>query len=252
MIHIDHLTVRLGDRDVLKDISFDGSRGDYIAVLGPNGGGKSTLLKTILGLHSPREGSISFDRSSIRADSPSVGYVPQTKALDRTFPARAIELVVTSLRGRWPAVLSSAERALAMSALEQVGAPHLATRSVSSLSGGELQRAYLARAIITKPDLLLLDEPESGVDFVGTKDLYTLLESYHRETTSCIIMVTHDLDVAYHHASHVLLVNGKCYGFGSATDALTEEAVRNTFGHVGHKHSMLAGLGTATNEHRHA
>jgi zinc transport system ATP-binding protein len=137
--------------------------------------------------------------------------------------------------------LTPAERNAAGSVLERVGAGHLADRPVSTLSGGELQRIYLARALITQPALLLLDEPESGIDIRGAKDLYTLLESYHRANQTCILMVTHDWDVAYYHASHALLINGTSFGFGKTSEALSDEAVRNTFGHVGHKHAMLAG-----------
>jgi zinc transport system ATP-binding protein len=256
MIRVDDLTVRLGDRDVLQHLSFTADRGDYVAILGPNGGGKSTLLKTILGLYSPSSGRIQISDAASHEEGVHIGYVPQIKSLDRTFPARAVELVVTAIRNRWPAVITRAERRVALAAMERVGAEALADRSVSSLSGGELQRIYLARAVIREPDLLLLDEPESGIDVTGTKDLYTLLETFHRATRTCILMVTHDWDVATYHASHVLLVNVRAFAFGPAHEALNEEAIRNTFGHVGHEHAMLAGAdhpdaGKAAGGHRH-
>jgi len=239
MIDVQQLTVRLGDRIALQDITFQAERGSYVAVLGPNGGGKSTLLKAILGLITIVSGSISVSSNGTRTERSTVGYVPQIKALDRTFPAVAIELVVTSRIGRWPGRISIEERRSAVSALKKVGADHLANRAINTLSGGELQRIYLARAILREPRLLLLDEPESGIDVAGTQDLYTLLEAFHREANACIIMVTHDWDVALHHASHVLLINGCQYAFGTPAEALTEEAVRATFGHVGHKHETL-------------
>lgn len=241
MIDVQHLTVQLGDRTALQDITFHAERGNFVAVLGPNGGGKSTLLKAILGLITPISGSISISSDASGTERGTIGYVPQIKSLDRTFPALAIELVVTSIIRRWPGRISVEERRTALHALEKVGADHLANRAISTLSGGEVQRVYLARAIIREPRLLLLDEPESGIDISGTQDLYSLLEAFHREANACIIMVTHDWDVALHHATHVLLVNTRQNAFGSPSEALTEEAVRNTFGHVGHKHETLIG-----------
>ncbi len=251
MIDVQRLTVQLGGRTALQDITFHAERGNYVAVLGPNGGGKSTLLKAILGLISPISGSISISSDATNTGRSTIGYVPQIKSLDRSFPALAVELVVTSIKGRWPGRISIEERRTATAALEKVGAGHLANREISTLSGGELQRIYLARAIIREPRLLLLDEPESGIDISGTQDLYTLLEAFHREANACIIMVTHDWDVALHHATHVLLINGRQNAFGSPSEALTEEAVRNTFGHVGHKHETLVGGTYPPGGHHH-
>lgn len=240
MIVVDNLSVHLGGRPVLQDISFQAEAGDFVAVVGPNGGGKSTLLKSILGLVKPSAGRIENTFHG-RNDSGIAGYVPQIKTLDRSFPARAIDLVVTAVRRRWPARISQEDGRLAMAALLSVGAEHLAENAIGTLSGGELQRVYLARAILSKPGLLLLDEPETGVDARGTADLYTLLDRYRTEANVCIIMVTHDWEVAFHHATHVLLLNRQQVSFGPPEIALTGEAVRSAFGHIGHKHDMIAG-----------
>ena len=240
MIVADHLTVQLGDRTALRDVSFHVEQGNFLAVLGPNGGGKSTLLKSILGLIPPTSGSLSLGTGNARRHSIKIGYVPQIKSLDRSFPARSVELVATSVLGRWPHRLSKTDRDVSMAALERVGAAHLAQQSIGSLSGGELQRVFLARAIINQPQILLLDEPESGIDVAGTADLYTLLEHFHTEANACIVMVTHDWDVAFYHATHVLLLNNQQLCFGKPDTALTDVAIRNTFGHVGHKHDTLA------------
>jgi len=251
MIVAKNLTVQLGNRTALQDICFQIDQGNFLAVLGPNGGGKSTLLKSILGLISPTSGSLGLGSEEMPRRSLKIGYVPQIKSLDRTFPAQSIELVATSVIGRWPHRLSRKNRNISVAALDKVGAAHLAYQSIRSLSGGELQRVFLARAIIDDPQILLLDEPESGIDISGTADLYTLLERLHTEAKVCIVMVTHDWDVAFHHATHVLLLNNHQMGFGLPDIALTDLAIRNTVGHVGHKHDTLASGTQSLTDHDH-
>lgn len=235
MIDVSALSVRFGDHQILDNISFHCPRQSLLAVMGPNGSGKSTLLRTIAGLVRPSSGSFHV---ATPADG-AIGYVPQIKSMDRTFPARSIELVATALKRSWPSRLSSEDRALALHAMKQVGAEKLADRSIGALSGGELQRIYLARAIMRKPEVLLLDEPETGVDSPGTRDLHALLDEYRSTTGACIVMVTHDWEVAFHHATHVALLNGRLISFGTPADALSESAVRQTFGHIGHEHTIL-------------
>lgn len=240
MIEIQDLTVRLGDRIALQEVSFSAGQGDFVAILGPNGGGKSTLLRTILGLVRPQAGTVKVLNRPSTPEPRDVSYVPQIKALDRTFPARAIELVLTSEFGKWPGWTGAQRRGVAAAALARIGAGHLSARPISSLSGGELQRIYLARALHQQPRILLLDEPESGIDIAGMRDLYSLLERFREESGGVIVMATHDWDVARHHATHVLLLNGRQIAFGTPSEALTESAVQNTFGHEGHKHGSLA------------
>lgn len=251
MIEVRDLSVRLGGRSVLEDIQFELHKGDFLAVLGPNGGGKSTLVKAILGTVSPSRGSIQFstsegdDRPHDRPhDRPSIGYVPQIKTMDRSFPARSIELVATARTDRWPWRIRGEMRRDAESALDRAGASHLAERPLRGLSGGELQRVYLARAILGHPAILLLDEPEAGVDAAGSSSLFDVIDELAGSRTSTIVMVTHDWDVARHHASHVLLVNRQQIAFGRPDKALSEDAVRRAFGHVGHRHAVAAGGGS--------
>lgn len=239
MLHVNDISVRLGGRLVLEHVSVEAHAGDFVAVLGPNGGGKSTLIRSILGLVRLESGVIT--RST---ENESVGYVPQVKTLDRTFPALAVELVATGRTGRWPFRIRAEDRRITRSALEQVGAVHLEDAPLAQLSGGELQRVYLARALVCSPPLLVLDEPEAGVDRVGAADLFDILERYRHEHAATIIMVTHDWDVAYHHASSVVLLNRGVIASGRPSVALTDEAVRQAFGHVGHAHGVVGG-------HRH-
>lgn len=241
LLTVEHLTVSLGSQDVLQDISVDVDAGSLLAVLGPNGSGKSTLLRALVGLVAPRSGRILISGSPPKSVRPGrVGYVPQIKSLDRAFPARAIELVVSAERGRWPGRITESERSLALSAMDQVGATHLADRPIGALSGGELQRVYLARAVVRRPELLLLDEPETGVDASGAADLHSLLDRYRIDHGAAVILVTHDWETAIHHATHVLLLRTRQIAFGPPGEAFNDDTVRAAFGHVGHAHGMLS------------
>lgn len=236
------LHVRFGRLEVLKNISFRVQAGDFLAVLGPNGSGKTTLMKVLLGLVRPHSGTVRvLDRPTRSADPQRIGYVPQIKTLDRSFPALAVELVLTGLRQEWPARVSNEDRSKAVRALQYVGAEHLAERPLGHLSGGELQRVYLARTLVRAPELILLDEPATAIDTAGASDLYDMLENYQAQRKATIIMVTHDLNAALHHASHVLLIDGRQLSFGPPEEALSETHLREAFGHVGHPHLMQPG-----------
>lgn len=243
-LEVQRLSVRFGEFQALEEVSLAVPEGAFVAIVGPNGAGKSTLLKAILGLV-PFRGEVRvYGRPLQEADPLWFGYVPQIKTFDRTFPALALELVTTGLRRRWPFRLSPRERAQALEALERVGAEGLAYRPLGRLSGGQLQRVYLARALVRRPRLLLLDEPATGVDRVGEVDLYRYLEAYQAETGATVLMITHDWEAA-HHASHVLVLNRRVVGFGPPERALSEECLRQAFGHLGHAHDLYVGGGHA-------
>lgn len=239
VIQTSKLYVRFGTHEVLQGIEFELAAGDFLAVVGPNGSGKTTLIKTLLGLVEPHTGHVRvFGNSPGDAAPDRIGYVPQIKTLDRSFPALTIELVVTGLTRHWPARISAADQSRAMDALEQVGAAGFAQRPLGELSGGELQRVYLARTLVRRPELILLDEPATGIDTGGASDLYEMLERFQEKQEATIVMVTHDLNAAFHHASHVLLIDEQQLGFGPPGDALSEEQLRRAFGHVDHPHLM--------------
>ncbi len=212
-------------------------------MVGPNGSGKSTLVRTLLGLLQPSDGRVRVLGKPPRQVNPDlIGYVPQIKTLDRTFPALAVELVLAGLRHRWPWRLSTADRERAMEGLSLVGASHLADRPLAQLSGGELQRVYLARCLIRRPSLLVLDEPATGVDPRGAADLYELLERHQQEHDGTVAMVTHDWEAARYHASHVLVLNCTQIAFGHPPEIMTDERLSAAFGHAGHPHSGFQSL----------
>ena len=242
-IDVEGLSVRFGEYRALSDVRVHLEQGAFLTVLGPNGSGKSTLLKALMGLMRPAQGHVRLFGQPLSSVPPGdVAYVPQIKTLDRSFPALAVELVLTSLGRRWPGRHHEDDHALARDALRHVGAEHLADRSLSTLSGGELQRVYLARGLVRQPRLILLDEPATGIDAVGAANLYDLLADYQETSDVTIVMVTHDWEVAYHHATHVLLLSsGRQVSFGPPREALTDECLRQAFGHIGHAHAMLIG-----------
>ncbi|MCX7879918.1 MAG: ABC transporter ATP-binding protein [Ignavibacteria bacterium] len=238
-ISVENLSVYFGDFCVLENLNFSVEQGDFVTVVGPNGGGKTTLIKTILGAIRPKMGNILiFGENPNKIDFRYLGYVPQLKNFDRTFPAKAIEIVATGLTGHWNFILNKATKKLSLEALEQVGVPHLANQQINRLSGGELQRVYLARALVRNPKILVLDEPITGVDIVGENDFGKVLEMQQKMHSLTVFMVTHDWEYAYHHSSYVILLNKRIFAFDIPKRAFTESALRNTFGHIGHEHSI--------------
>ncbi len=239
VICAEKVSVTIGEHQALRNLNLSVQEGDFVAVLGPNGSGKSTFIKTLLGVRKPSGGTITvFGLKPREVDPMHVGYVPQIKTFDRTFPAVSMDLVVNGLRAGWPGRLSERERDFSLAALSSVGAEHLAQARIGTLSGGELQRVYLARALVRQPRLILLDEPATGIDVGGEADFYDLLEQYRSAGPVTIVMVTHDWEAAFHHANLVLLLRSEQIAFGPPDVALSEERLREAFGHMGHAHSI--------------
>jgi len=226
------LRVSITGRDILRGVDFALPKGAYLAIIGPNGSGKSTLIKCFLGLVEPSEGFIQV------AEGQTVGYVPQIKTLDRSFPARACDLVASGVLGRWPWRIEPQLHDRVHEALESVGVGSLIGAPLAKLSGGELQRVYLARAIIREPDLLLLDEPATGIDFAGEEAIHRTVEQIQRKRNTTVAIVTHDISVALYHASHVLVLRSRQLAYGSPGEVLTDAVLREAFGHAGHEHAM--------------
>ena len=241
-VEISSLTVQFGSHTALMDINLTIKSGEFISVIGPNGGGKSTLVRLILGLIQPNIGTI-YDFGSKPSDLPSdaFGYVPQIKTADRSFPALPIELVASGLSATWPRKVKGELKEKALDALKTVGAEHLADRPLSRLSGGELQRIYLARSIVRNPKILILDEPATGFDSTAEMDLNKTIENIHKVSDTTIIMVTHDWESAFHHSDRVAVLNKNLICCDTPDSAFSEDALRVAFGHIGHTHEMLFG-----------
>ena len=218
------VTVELGGRRILDDISFWIPKGEFVCLCGPNGAGKSTLLKTILGLIQPLRGSIHVLGEPPHRGSRQVGYVPQRKSFDRDFPATALDLIVANLRGTWPWRVRPAERERAVQVLRRVGGEKLLERRLCDLSGGEAQRVFLARALVTDPALMILDEPTAGVDVRGRAEFLELLAEISASDELAAILVTHNLAAVSRCAERVVYLEGRLLAWGLPHELLGDQS----------------------------
>jgi len=231
------ISLRMQNRSILESIDLSIPLNRFLSIVGPNGAGKSMLIKIILGLVTPSSGKILILGQRPQALIPcDVGYVPQRKAFDPRFPAKTEELILSGKTHRWPFFIRSEQKDEVRAALSRLQSEHLYGKSVHELSGGELQRVFLARAFIEARKILILDEPAAGIDTFGESDLYKILEDYRETTKALVILVTHDLEVALHHSSDVLLINKKQIAFGNPDETLSQDNIHRAFGHSMHEH----------------
>ena len=233
LLSIRNLEVELGGKRILNGVNADVARGKITALIGQNGSGKTTLLRSILREH-PWRGEMRFHCGhDHRQHHPEhVGYVPQRLAIDARLPLTVLELFALTLQRR-PLFLgiSRSLRKRADELLSRVKANHLLSQPVAKLSGGEMQRVLLSLAMDPHPELLLLDEPAAGIDFVDQKPFDDLLAEINRQTGVTILLVSHDLSMVSQHAHHVLcLKNGQIACQGSPHEVMSSDALAQTFG----------------------
>ena len=195
-----------GEDCIISNATFAIKEREFIGVIGPNGGGKTTLMRLMLGLIIPARGEVRIFGTAPGTAAPPVAYVPQHLQFDRLFPISLFELVLMGLLNElpWYGRFSQAHKRRAEEAMERMGIAHLRKRSVGTLSGGQLQRALIARALVTQPQLLLLDEPTANVDAAAEVEIRALLQALREEIT--IVMVTHDLNTSICEVDRVLCV----------------------------------------------
>jgi ABC-type Mn2+/Zn2+ transport system ATPase subunit len=222
LITLDDLSIGYNNQAVLCGISLSMARGSFTAILGANGSGKSTLLKTVLGLLSPVAGRI----KTASAGSPLVfGYVPQAFQFDPIYLLTAFEVALMGAYGRVRAghLVPPAERAFARDCLQAAGAESFARKRFAELSGGQKQRVLIARALTTRPDILVLDEPTAGVDHAATQAVMEFISQVRKERKITVLLVTHDFAAVRRHAEQVIwLHEGKVFQ-GTAQELLTPE-----------------------------
>lgn len=193
LIEARGLSVRHADVDVLSHVDLAIRPGEIVTVVGPNGSGKSTLVRALIGLEPPAEGVV-IRRAGLR-----IGYVPQKLHIDRAMPMTV---------GRFLALPRPVPRTRARAVLDRVGLPDLLDRQMTRLSGGQFQRVLLARALLSEPDILILDEPTQGLDQPGVSAFYRLVEDVRAETGVAVLMVSHDLHVVMSASDRVICLNG--------------------------------------------
>lgn len=223
LITCEHVCLGYDGQTVLRDVNFTVSRGDLLCVVGENGSGKSTLIKGLLGLKAPEQGSITLGDGLVRNE---IGYLPQQTQLQRDFPASVAEVVrsgcINQMHGR--PFYSRADRARAQENMERMGIEDLAHHSYQALSGGQQQRVLLARALCAANDLLILDEPVTGLDPASMQDLYKTLRYLNEREGMAIIMVTHDIENALREAKHILCVDRAGCFYGTVDEFLSSPA----------------------------
>ncbi|MBR5273282.1 MAG: ABC transporter ATP-binding protein [Clostridia bacterium] len=230
ILKVKNLSVGYRNLNVLKDISFKVDYGDYFCIVGSNGSGKSTLVKCLLGLipHN-HKGKIEFDVST-----QEIAYLPQINTIPREMPATVKEVIMTGLQksGKRLPFYTKKDAKAYKSTVKMLDIEKLAKKKIGELSGGQLQRVLLARALCRKPKLLILDEPTSGLDEKSTGNLYSLLDKLNQEEKMTIIMITHDLDDVKFCANKVLVLDNEGIFCGNISDWLK---IRRE-GHCHHDH----------------
>ena len=207
IIEIKSLDFAYNGEVVLEDVNLTVRQKDFVAIIGPNGGGKTTLLKLVLGLLTPAKGTIRVDGKFPQEASPCIGYVPQDVHINRSFPITAIDVVLMGKLDPKKRLSrrSTANRREALAALERLEMATYADKKIGMLSGGQRQRVFIARAMVARPKLLILDEPTASIDTKGQADFYRLLKELNQDIT--VLVVSHDLLVISRYVKSVACVN---------------------------------------------
>jgi len=225
IVTAENLEAGYPGKSVWQNASFGFDRGEFVAIIGPNGAGKTTLFRLLLGLQQPLSGTLRIFDSPPKRGNPRIGYVPQRHLIDNETNIECLELVHLALCGqRWGFHTSArVERRTAFAALEAVGAAELAHRSLSALSGGELQRIFLAEALVSNPDILLLDEPLANLDIRRGRELVQLVNGVVRSRNVTALLVAHDINPLLPFLDKVMYIaNGKV-ATGRPKEVLTSE-----------------------------
>lgn len=228
-LRIQNLSVIIGSDEILKNIDLHVHCGEMVALIGPNGAGKSTLLKAILG-QKDYNGVISFSVPGQRNRKLKIGYVPQSPAFDPGDPVSVADLFACCMSKR-PAFLGLSRnmKEKVKECLDRVRAADLIDKRVGTLSGGELQRVLLALALEPLPNILILDEPLSGVDVEGMETLMEMLDELRNTYDLSILMTTHDFTMLRRYADQVILIDREVLAKGNACEVLESEVFRNVF-----------------------
>lgn len=231
LIECNNITLSYERREVVRDLSFTIEQGSYLCIVGENGSGKSTLLKALLGLISLQQGQIRFAKGfSCR----NIGYLPQRTEVQQDFPASVEEVVRSGLLNRKKKgfFFGKGEKAIADRIMEQLELTDMRKTCFRELSGGQQQKVLLARALAASDDMLILDEPTTGLDPLATAELYRLVGQKNKEGMT-VVMVTHDIETALHAGNKVLHLDNDRSFFGSTSEYLRSDLFRRIVGGQG-------------------
>lgn len=249
LLEIKDLSFRYEDQNVLENINISVPKGSFLGLVGPNGSGKSTLLKCILGLLRPQKGSIKLfgiDISKFK-EQHRIGFVSQkANSFNTGFPATVFEVVSSGLTAKIGLFrfLSSKDKQKIRDAIDSVGMIKFINNNIGELSGGQQQRIFIARALVSQPDLLILDEPTVGIDTQTVQNFYNMLEDLNKRLGITLILVTHDVGTVSEKVTHVACLNKNLHFHGSAYefDHIEDHDLSDFYGH--HLHVL-------THDHSH-
>jgi len=223
LIHINHVTLAWDREPVVEDADLKIFDNDFIGMIGPNGGGKTTLIKAVLGLIQPRKGKIYFREDLPRLKRP-IGYLPQVKTIDKQFPITVLDVVRSgSLMRNSPFESNDEEKKRALGLLEEMDIDHLKKKSIGELSGGQMQRVFLCRALISDPRVLILDEPDTFVDNRFEGELFEKLKILNGKMA--ILLVSHDIGTITGYVKTIACVNHKLHYHES--NMITDEDLKS-------------------------
>jgi zinc/manganese transport system ATP-binding protein len=234
LLTLDDIGVRLGGRQVLSDVTFSLGRGEFTGIIGPNGAGKTTLLRVILGLIEPSAGRVLINGEPVNAkNKAAIGYVPQKLVIDPDMPLRARDVVGLGIDGNRLgfAFPSRQRRELIEAALADVGAAGYANARVGELSGGEQQRVLIAHALISRPRLLLLDEPLANLDLKSEQEIVAVLGRLAREQNISVLLSAHDMNPLLGVMDRIVYVAHGRVASGPTDEVVTSENLTRLYGH---------------------
>ncbi|MFW6176353.1 MAG: metal ABC transporter ATP-binding protein [Thermoplasmatota archaeon] len=228
-IELDNVTVSFGNTEVLKDVSVSIDAGEFLGIIGPNGGGKTTLLKVLMGLHKPEKGKINIFGKDPKNAGEYIGFVPQYSNFDDQFPIDVWNVVLMGRVGKlgWKPFYSKEDKKIAKRSLKLVNMYEYKDRQISNLSGGQQQRVLIARALATEPKILLLDEPTASIDEKIKSNIYDLLKKLNEEKNITIILVSHDIGIISSYVKKIACLNKYFIYHGS--DELTPDMVEASY-----------------------
>jgi zinc transport system ATP-binding protein len=245
VVEVRDVHVSFGGNAILRGVNLQIPKGEVVALIGPNGSGKTTLLRCLLGLQEVDRGTIRvLGESEPRRYLKRVGYVPQKITLERSFMLSVREFLALRTRQtqNWFWQRHSTTDAVICSTFREIGVVPLLDRPVAQLSGGQLQRVLIAFSLLEQPELLLLDEPTTGVDTPGEQTFYELISEVQRNHKLTVVLVSHDLSMVYRYASWVYALNGVICCEGTPEQVMNAESLRHAYGlHVspyGHHHHV--------------
>lgn len=231
LVQIRDLAAGYHGTRVIENVSLDIMRNDFAALLGPSGSGKTTVLRAIVGAADVYAGDVLFRGEPVRKARPRIGYVPQLEAIDWNFPVTVEQVVLMGATRNAPLFpwFRRKDRLRAGQVLERLGLDGLANRQIRELSGGQQQRVFLGRALVSEPEILLLDEPTAGVDIKTRDDVLHLLDELNHQGIA-ILMSTHEINAVAAHLPRVICMNGRILADGTPREVLTPAVLKATYG----------------------